>query len=76
MQLVLQVKQVATGVNGLKHAATDCSGESLELNKASVSPRWLMREVVGLEVGTKTAHRVSDIQSLGFSAYSESIRRC
>lgn len=59
---------MATSVKGLKHAATDCSGESLESNKGAVSPRWLMREVVGLEVGTKTAHRVSDIQGLGFSA--------
>ena len=76
MVFVLQVNQVATGVNGLNHAAADCSGESSEFNKGAVSPRWLMREVVGLEAGTKTAHRPSDIQGLGFSVYSDCIRRC
>ena len=29
MQLVLQVKQVGIGANGLKHTTTDFSGESL-----------------------------------------------
>lgn len=66
------MKQVETGVSGLKHAATECSGESSDLSKGSVSPGWLMREMVGLEVGT----RVSDTQGLDLPAYSDSIGRC
>lgn len=73
MQLVLQVKQVETGANGLKHEATDFSGESSDLNKASVSPRWLMRE---MWAGARTAHRVSDIKDLDFPTYSASNWTC
>lgn len=49
MQLILQVKQVVSGANALNHAATDFRGESSAMNKAAISPQWLMREMVGLQ---------------------------
>ena len=53
MQLVPQVKEVGVGASGLKHAATECSGERSDLNKGAVSPRWLMREMWGWRQGQR-----------------------
>ena len=53
MQLVPQVKEVGVGAGGLKHAATERSGERSDLNKGAVSPRWLMREMWGGRQGQR-----------------------
>jgi len=46
--------------NGLKYAATDCSGENSDLNQVKNAE---------LKAGAKTTHRVYDIQGLDFLKY-------
>ena len=44
---------MGAGASGLKHAATECSGERSDLNKGAVGPRWLMRERWGVRQGQR-----------------------
>ena len=76
MQLVPQVKEVGAGASGLKHAATERSGERSDLNKRCCRSQAADERNVGWEAGTKTAHRVSDRKGLDFRMYSDSVRRC